>query len=80
MKTVFSEKKAKASYKGYGIHIYDVKNHDGKWYCSITITTPFNAPCVDDIRIFPSFDCPTDEEAVALAKEYSEQWIEKHHF
>jgi hypothetical protein len=80
MNIIFSEKTAKASYKEHRIHIYDVKQHDGKWHCCITITTPVEAPHTDDIRLFRSFDCSSDEETISLAKEFAAQWIEKHRF
>jgi hypothetical protein len=81
MKITFSDKTLNFTYKECGVSIYDIKCNDGKWFCTVTITSPMHKQHVDDTRISPSgFDCVDDNQAIEIAKQYAISWIEKASF
>ncbi|MGZ8192751.1 MAG: hypothetical protein ACXWTK_01260 [Methylobacter sp.] len=71
MSTKFSDKTVKVSYQKFGIHIYDVKLHNDRWYCTVTITSPLEAPHIDEAQLSPDFDCTSDDEAIEKAKQFA---------
>lgn len=80
MSIKFSDKTAKVSYRKFEIHIYDVKLHDGKWYCTAMITSPLVAQHVDCTKLHFYFDCETDDEAIEKTKQSAAAWIENNAF
>jgi hypothetical protein len=80
MATQFSDKTKKVSYKEFGINIYDVKLHNGKWYCTITITSPLEASYTDDKKLSPDFNCSSDDETIEKATQYAKEFVDDNYF
>ena len=81
MNTHFSDKTSKFTYKEFGVRIYDIKLHDGKWFFSVTVTSPLNKDHVEEQQLLPpGFDCVDDHQALETAKQYAISWIEKTYF
>lgn len=80
MNTKLSDEKLKFTYKEFGVNIYDIKFNNEKWFCTVNITSPINAPHVDDTRINLPVNCKDDKQAIEIAQKYAISWIEKTYF
>lgn len=81
MKTQFSDKTSKFTYKEFGVSIYDIKLYDGKWFFAVTVTSPLKKDYVDEQPLIPpGVDCVDDNQAIEIAKQYAISWIEKTYF